>query len=89
MITEAYATPEELEMYYGRTPGGGAHFPFNFQLTSADNKCDGKCLSKLVTDWMKSLPANASANWVVREQKYFNLRHARLTTYFLYGCQTG
>ena len=65
MITEAYASPDELGMYYGRTKLGGADFPFNFQLTTLDSNCQGQCVNELVTDWMNVKPDWAAANWVV------------------------
>ena len=52
-------------MYYGRTTNGGAHFPFNFGLSSINKTCDGTCIGQKVKEWIDSMPENASANWVV------------------------
>lgn len=65
LITEAYAPPDELVMYYGRTINGGAHFPFNFELIKLDRSCDGYCISRLVDTSIQHVPERSSPNWVV------------------------
>jgi len=64
MMTEAYASLTNTIKYYSY----GSHIPFNFNFIMNVNKdSDAAAFKKTIDEWIKAMPANGVANWVVRE----------------------
>lgn len=66
LLTEAWASLDTIQRYFGNATHEGAHIPFNFlfieRLNLASNAHD---LEQCVNDWMTMLPEGRTANWVV------------------------
>jgi alpha-glucosidase len=67
MMTEAYASLANTVRWYGHNDTvKGAHMPFNFALIAGLDKDSKATDFKNATDgWMKAMPANTNANWVI------------------------
>jgi len=64
MMTEAYTSLENTTKYYNY----GSHIPFNFNfimnVTAVSNATTFK---RTIEEWMKMMPEDGVANWVVRK----------------------
>lgn len=66
MLTEAYSPLNILVKYYGNETHKGSHVPFNFQmLTRLWNESNANDYISCIDDWMKIVPENQVANWVM------------------------
>lgn len=66
LMTEAYTTLSNIQRYYGDGKRNGSHIPFNFNLLSNLNlTSDARVVKELVGDWLKHMPHDVHANWVV------------------------
>lgn len=64
MMTEAYTTLENTIKYYNY----GSHIPFNFNfITNATNASNAFVFKDIIESWMKAIPKDGVANWVVRK----------------------
>jgi len=64
MMTEAYASLANTIKYYTY----GSHVPFNFNfITNVNKDSDAATFKETIDEWMKAMPADGVANWVVRE----------------------
>lgn len=69
MMTEAYANLTFTMRYYESEDGTrkGSHIPFNFLMISDLNEnSSAKDFVHTINKWMSYMPAEATANWVVR-----------------------
>lgn len=65
-MVECYSSLKDTMAYYGNETSPGAHFPFNFFLIKQfDQQSDAAKVYDIVKSWMKSMPKNQWANWVV------------------------
>lgn len=67
-MTEAYTTLENTMLYYGNADQTrhGAHFSFNFILiTDLNVDSSAQDFVNAVKKWMKVMPSQYTANWVV------------------------
>ncbi|NUQ20582.1 MAG: DUF3459 domain-containing protein [Gemmatimonadaceae bacterium] len=62
LIGEVYASPQQLNVYYGKN-GCGAQLPSNFGLLGAPWKSD--VIWQRIDDYMRALPAGRWPNWVL------------------------
>lgn len=66
LMTEAYTTLENIQRYYGDGKRNGSHIPFNFHLLShIDTTSNARLVKQLTDDWLKRMPKDVQANWVV------------------------
>lgn len=66
MLTEAYSPLNVIAQYYGNSTHNGSHIPFNFQmLTRLWNESNANDYIASIDDFMKIVPQNQVANWVV------------------------
>ncbi|XP_067633473.1 maltase A3-like [Eurosta solidaginis] len=66
ILSEAYTDIDILMQYYGNTTVDGAHIPFNFELLSnLKSWSDANHYSQLIHNWLDSMPAGRTANWVL------------------------
>lgn len=66
MMTEAYSSLNIVEQYYGNETHDGSHIPFNFQwILRLWNESNAYDYIACIDDWMKIVPKNKVANWVV------------------------
>lgn len=71
MMTEAYANLTFTMRYYESEDGTrkGSHIPFNFLMISDLNEnSSAKDFVHTINKWMSYMPAEATANWVVRSK---------------------
>ncbi|KAH0952270.1 hypothetical protein HN011_004404 [Eciton burchellii] len=62
MMTEAYASLANTIKYYSY----GSHIPFNFNfITNVNKDSDAATFKKTIDEWIKAMPANGVANWVM------------------------
>lgn len=65
MMTEGYASLEQLMRYYGNKDRRGS-IPFNFEFLQGLNKgSTARDIKMLVDKWMTYMPSGKTANWVV------------------------
>lgn len=65
MMTERYGPPDEVTKYYGNSTHEGAQIPFNFQLIGLQYQSKAQEYVDAIDSWMKWIPGNHFANWVV------------------------
>lgn len=67
LLTEAWTTLEKTQLYYGDGVRNGSQVPFNFIFLTdiTASKANASIYAKLVDDWLKSMPKDAQANWVL------------------------
>lgn len=66
MLTEAYSPLNVIAKYYGNATHNGSHVPFNFQMLSRLwNESNANDYISCINDWMKIVPKDQVANWVV------------------------
>ncbi|XP_055295300.1 maltase A3-like [Sitodiplosis mosellana] len=66
MLTEAYSSLNIISQYFGNATHNGSHVPFNFQLlTRVWNESNAVDYISCIDDFMKIVPKNQVANWVV------------------------
>lgn len=68
LMTEAYASPENVMRFYGRSDGSrtGAQMPFNFiminDMTSTSTATE---IKEIIENWVALIPEGKSTNWVL------------------------
>lgn len=65
MMTECFGAADVVSKFYGNTTHEGAHMPFNFELFNLNHKSRAKHFVDTIDGWMKYVPKNHVANWVV------------------------
>lgn len=70
LATESYSSKEVLMQYYGNPTKPGANVPFNFGLLDVDKRTIVESIDKNINEWLKMMPENQVANWVVSILKY-------------------
>ncbi|TDG41744.1 hypothetical protein AWZ03_011850 [Drosophila navojoa] len=67
LLIETYAPPAYTMQFYGNRSVQGAHLPFNFNLITvpASDGVSASSIKKAVDNWLLSMPAGSTANWVI------------------------
>lgn len=77
MLTESYSPLNIVAQYFGNETHNGSHVPFNFQMLSRLwNESNANDYISCVDDFMKIVPKNQVANWVVS----FNSKNSNTKT---------
>lgn len=80
LMTEAYASIELTQRYYGNGSVEGAQIPFNFELIKRVNiNSTAEDYKNAIEEWLTSMPTGHMANWVVSKPFEFN----STTIYFI------
>ncbi|XP_076656311.1 alpha glucosidase 2 [Halictus rubicundus] len=62
LMTEAYTSLDDTIKYYNY----GSNIPFNFKyITDANAKSSSEQFKKIAEDWIKAMPQDGTANWVM------------------------
>lgn len=74
MMTESYSSLDIIKQYFGNSTHGGSHIPFNFQMQSrVSNSSSAQEYINSMNDFMKIVPSDYVANWVVNNYKYLKM----------------
>lgn len=66
LMTESYAKIELTQKYYGNGSVEGSQIPFNFELIKRVNiNSTAEDYKNVIEEWIRLMPANHMANWVV------------------------
>ncbi|CAG9566552.1 unnamed protein product [Danaus chrysippus] len=66
MMTEVYASIQDVVRYFGESDKKGAQMPFNFDLiTDVDASSSAADIKRAVDKFLTYMPVDKSANWVV------------------------
>lgn len=73
MVIESYDYEEidKTMRYYGTSYATESDFPFNFYLLYLPDALSGNRAKELVDVWMKNMPEGKWPNWVVRDDVFF------------------
>lgn len=68
LMTESYARIDLTQKYYTNGSVEGSHIPFNFELIKSVNiNSTAEDYKNVIEEWMRLMPSNHMANWVVRK----------------------
>jgi alpha-glucosidase len=84
MMTESYSDIEKQQKFYGdRVSRNGSYVPFNFEMIKTMNKLStAKQYKAAVDGWLKNMPKDVQANWVVRSW-HILINSKRILKHFL------
>lgn len=66
IMTEAYASMDNIIRYYGNSTHKGSNIPFNFEMIQRLNKnSNAKDFSQVIAEYLSKVPKGSEPNWVL------------------------